>query len=126
MTEVLIVTAADRALLAQLGPHAGLERKLARAIVVSSTAVPPDVVTMNSQVVYTDETVRQCRTVTLVYPSGSGEDGLSVLSPAGTALLGMSAGQVAHCDFPDGSRRRLRVEHVLRQPERLLGLAVGA
>ena len=49
--DILIVTQADRLLLGVLRPHAELQGELDRAVVVSSEAIPPDVVTMNTRVV---------------------------------------------------------------------------
>ena len=120
MTEPLIVTEADRLLLSVLRPHAELQGELDRAVVVSSEAVPPDVVTMNARVVYSDETSGVQRVVTIVFPGeADAADGrVSVLSPIGTALLGLSVGQAIDWDFPDGSRRRLRVDELVHQPER--------
>jgi hypothetical protein len=46
--DLLIITETDLALLRL---HEALRRELDRAIVVSSEAVPPDVVTVNSRVV---------------------------------------------------------------------------
>ena len=122
MTDLLIVTQGDRALLGVLRPHAELQRELDRAVVVSSEAVPPDVVTMNSRVVYSDETSGVQRVVTIVFPGAAdAADGkVSVFSPIGTALLGLSVGQAIDWDFPDGSRRRLRVDELVHQPERRL------
>lgn len=122
MTGLLIVTQADRLLLGVLRPHAELQGELDRAVVVSSEAVPPDVVTMNSRVVYSDETSDVQRVVTIVFPSDAdaSEGRVSVLSPIGTALLGLSVGQAIDWDFPDGSRRRLRVDELVHQPERRL------
>ena len=122
MTNLLIVTQADRLLLGVLRPHAVLQGELDRAIVVSSEAVPPDVVTMNSRVVYSDETSGVQRVVTIAFPSDANAvDGrISVLSPIGTALLGLSVGRAIDWDFPDGSRRRLRVDELVHQPERRL------
>ena len=122
MTGLLIVTQADRLLLGVLRPHAELQGELDRAVVVSSEAVPPDVVTMNSRVVYSDETSDVQRVVTIVFPSDAdaSEGRVSVLSPIGTALLGLSVGQALDWDFPDGSRRRLRVDELVYQPERRL------
>jgi regulator of nucleoside diphosphate kinase len=59
--------------------------------------------------------------VTLVYPqeSDAGAGKVSVLAPVGTALLGLSVGQPIEWEFPDGSRRRLKLGEVLHQPERL-------
>lgn len=119
MNDLSMVTEADMSLLSLLRAHASLRRELDRAIVVSSTAVPPDVATMNSKVRYIDETVGEQRTVSLVYPEqahGSGEK-ISVLAPVGTALLGLSEGQAIEWDFPDGSRRRLKLLQVVDQPE---------
>jgi regulator of nucleoside diphosphate kinase len=119
---MLIVTQADHALLMMLRPHADPQRELQRAIVVSSEAVPPDVVTMNSKVVYSEDTGDVYRAVSIVYPrNADASDGrISVLSPIGTALLGLSAGQSIEWDFPDASRRTLRVNAVLYQPQRKL------
>ena len=119
---LLIVTQADQALLMQLGPHAELQRELERAIVVSSAALPPDVVTMNSRVVYTDETADVQRVVKIAYPcdADASEGRISVLSPIGTALLGLSVGQSIEWEFPDRSCRTLRVDEILDQPERKL------
>jgi regulator of nucleoside diphosphate kinase len=119
----LILTQADHALLTMLGRGNGdLKRELERAIVVSSLALPPDVVTMNSRVRYCDETADVQRVVKIVYPrdADAAAGRISVLSPIGTALLGLSAGQSIEWDFPDGSRRTLRVDELLDQPERKL------
>jgi regulator of nucleoside diphosphate kinase len=120
MNDQILVTAADMAMLRVLRAHSLLERELDRAIVVSSAAVPADVVTMNSRVRYSDEKDGVERTVSLVYPSRANEAAgkVSVLAPVGTALLGLSEGQSIEWAFPDGLRR-LRVEEVLHQPERL-------
>ena len=120
MTDYLIVSQADAAVLRMMPLNEPLRRELARAIVVSSEAMPPDVVTMNSLVRYRDELEGVTRTVALVYPYARGGQGMvSVLSPIGTALLGLSEGQTIDWDFPDGSRRRFTVEEVLHQPERI-------
>ena len=120
MIEVIIVTEADAAILRMIKLSEPLRRELERAVIVSSEAVPPHVATMNSQVRYTDETEGVTRVVALVYPPAAraGKAMVSVLSPVGSALLGLSAGQTIDWDFPDGSRRRLKLEEVLHQPER--------
>ncbi len=121
MTDQIIVTEADMSLLRLMRTHPPLERELDRAIVVSSAAVPADVATMNSRVRYTDQNDGVQRTVSLVFPlyADAAEGKVSVLAPVGTALLGLSAGQSIEWDFPDGSRRRLKLEEVLHQPERI-------
>lgn len=117
--DLLIITETDFALLRMLRPHEALQRELERAIVVSAEAVPRDVVTMGSRVLYVDETTGERRLVKIVYPAvaDASEGRISVLAPVGAALLGLSIGQAIEWDFPDGSRRRLRVEDVSYQPE---------
>ena len=66
MIDLVIVTERDIGGLSLLG-HAPLARELARAIVVSTEAVPPDVVTMHSRVLFSDATLGTRRAVTLVY-----------------------------------------------------------
>lgn len=94
-----------------------LRRKLERARVLPSDRVPGDVVTMGSRVRFTDGGVR--RYAKLVYPQeADGRGRVSVLSPLGTTLLGLSAGQEILARFPGSARRRIHVEEVLSQPER--------
>ncbi|HZO02156.1 MAG TPA: nucleoside diphosphate kinase regulator [Burkholderiales bacterium] len=121
MNDMIMVTAPDMAELNLLRAYAPLRRELERAMVVSSALVPADVATMNSRVRYTDEKDGASRTVSLVYPieADVAKGKVSVLAPVGTALLGLSEGQSIEWHFPDGSRRRLKLEKVLFQPERL-------
>ncbi len=95
-----------------------LERELSRAHIVSARSVPADVVTMRSRVRFADDAGEQ-REVTLVYPSEAEADDscVSVLSPIGSALLGLRAGQAIEWAFPEGVTKRLRVLAVLYQPE---------
>jgi regulator of nucleoside diphosphate kinase len=81
--------------------------------------VPPDVVTMNSQVVCIDETTGAEHTLRLVYPDMAdvARQYVSVLAPMGAALLGLSIGQAIDWPMPGGRTSRLRVERVLYQPE---------
>lgn len=84
--------------------------EMERARVVKSTKVPTSVVRMNSEVEFeTDEGQR--RRVTLVYPGeadiSSGR--ISILTPIGTALIGLSAGQSFTWTARDGREQRLTV-----------------
>jgi len=108
--------------LARLGHLADdptLAPELDRADIVPFHAVPPNVVTMNSRVVFKDETTGEFRTVTIVYPQDADpSDGrISVMAPVGSALLGLSVGQSIEWCFPDGRPRTLRVVELLYQPE---------
>ncbi|HEX5744887.1 MAG TPA: nucleoside diphosphate kinase regulator [Archangium sp.] len=96
-----------------------LDAELLRAEVVEPTQVPPDVVTMNSRVVYRDEDTGETREVTLSYPKdASMEQGrVSVLAPVGAALLGLSVGQEIEWQLPGGKHKRLSILSVTYQPQ---------
>ncbi len=96
-----------------------LDAELLRAEVVEPTQVPPDVVTMNSRVVYRDEETGETREVTLSYPKdASMEQGrVSVLAPVGAALLGLSVGQEIEWQLPGGKHKRLSIRSVTYQPQ---------
>jgi regulator of nucleoside diphosphate kinase len=96
-----------------------LEQELARAEVTSSQDVPPDVVTMNSTVVFEDAETGESRRVTLCYPKDarSDEGRISVIAPIGSALLGLSVGQSIKWPVPGGRTRTLRIVAVPYQPE---------
>jgi regulator of nucleoside diphosphate kinase len=70
---------------------------------------------MNTQVFYTDETNGGRKHINVVFPEEAGGCAccVSILSPVGTALIGLAAKQAIEWDFPDGSHRRLRVEQVI-------------
>jgi RNA polymerase sigma-70 factor (ECF subfamily) len=112
----LLITDRDLKQLRRLKPHAALLREIDRAVVISpKAAVLADVVTMNTQVFFTDEITGANEHMNLVYPQEAGGCVccVSVLAPIGTALLGLSAGRAIEWDFPDGSHRRLRVDQVI-------------
>jgi regulator of nucleoside diphosphate kinase len=96
-----------------------LEGELARAAVVPRARIPKDVVTMNSRVLFENETSGERREVTLVYPRDADIDAgkISILVPVGTALLGLRVGQSIDWELPNGARQRYRVVAVPYQPE---------
>lgn len=91
-----------------------LAREIARATIAPSGFVLRGVVTMGAQVEFRDDTTDQARTVTLVYPDEADLDAgkLSVLSPVGAALIGLSVGQSIEWQTPTGGWRSLTVLHV--------------
>ncbi|WHZ16524.1 MAG: Regulator of nucleoside diphosphate kinase [Nitrospira sp.] len=95
-----------------------LENELDRAHVVDPSAIPHDVVTMNSQVRIEDVDTGMENIYTLVFPSEASiaEKKISVLAPIGTALLGCRAGGTVDWPVPAGSRT-VRIRDVLYQPE---------
>lgn len=95
-----------------------LDEELARAKVVAAREIPGDVVTMNSDVEIEDLVARTKRNVRLVYPEAADatRGWISVLSPLGSALLGLRVNQEFDWVLPQG-KRRLRVVSVPYQPE---------
>lgn len=93
--------------------------ELSRAAVVDGGDIPRDVVTMHAQVLFRDEASGRKRAVTLVYPSERdfSEDAVSILTPLGVALIGLSEGQSITFEGVDGSPRRITVVKVFHQPE---------
>ena len=118
-TPRIVVTKDDYVLLRGLANHPDLEAELGAADIVGSDAIAPDVVTMNSRVLYLDESTGERREVTLVFPHESDASArrVSILAPVGMALLGLSAGQSIVWPFPDGTSHDLRVLRVVYQPE---------
>jgi len=112
----VFITGEDLARLSLLSPHAALLREMERAVIVSrAAAVKADAVTMNSQVLYTDETTGAARQVNLVFPHEvrACACSVSVLTPVGSALIGLPAGHAIDWSFADGREHRLRVERVV-------------
>jgi regulator of nucleoside diphosphate kinase len=104
---------------AQGGRFPHLEAELARAAVVPREEIAHDVVTMNSRVLFENETTGERREITLVYPHEADIDAgkISVLVPVGTALLGLRVGQSIDWKLPSGEKHRYRVVDVPYQPE---------
>ncbi|MCA1439940.1 nucleoside diphosphate kinase regulator [Ensifer sp. IC4062] len=88
----------------------GLLLELERARVVSDSSVPGDVVRMGSTVEYETDTGDR-RTVTLVFPIDAdiSEGKISILTPIGTALVGVSVGRSIMWTARDGRLHRLSV-----------------
>jgi regulator of nucleoside diphosphate kinase len=95
-----------------------LEMELEQADIVDPWSVPADVVTMNSTVDLVDLDTRDRLTWTVVFPgtADAAAGRVSVLSPAGMALLGAREGSEIEWCAPGGARRAA-VERVAFQPE---------
>ena len=95
-----------------------LRNELDRAHVVEPTAIPRDVVTMNSQVRIEDMETAQENVYTLVFPSDAriAERKVSILAPIGTAMLGCRAGDTVDWPVPAGTRK-VRIKAIPYQPE---------
>lgn len=95
-----------------------LEEELGNCKVVTPQEVPPDVVTLNSQVRLCDLDADRQMTVQLVLPEQANlaEGRLSIVSPIGTAILGYAAGDVVEWEVHSGTKK-IRIEEILYQPE---------
>jgi regulator of nucleoside diphosphate kinase len=94
-----------------------LARELRRARVVASDLVWRGTVTMHSIMRYRDGDSEQICTVTLVYPGeeDAAAGKISVLTPIGCALIGLSEGQSIRYDDADEESRTLTVLKVFSQ-----------
>lgn len=90
-----------------------LESEMDRADVVSAGSVPADVVQMGSMVEFRSD-AGQHRRVTLVFPAEAdiSANRISILTPIGTALIGLSTGQSITWMTRDGRQHKLTVESV--------------
>lgn len=99
--------------------HRALLDELARANIVEPQDMPAGVVTMNSTVRFEIDGKNDELCLTLAYPKDMGHvsDGISILTPIGTALLGLSVGNTIDWPRPDGQLMKVRLLEVLYQPE---------
>jgi regulator of nucleoside diphosphate kinase len=120
--DIIITTTDLQRLLPVIDQHAlaseSLEAEVQRAVIVEPSAVPADVVTMNSEVVYEDCETFAKRRVRVVYPKDADATRgfVSVLAPIGSALLGLRVNQSIEWPVPSGTKR-IRVIEIHYQPE---------
>jgi regulator of nucleoside diphosphate kinase len=92
-----------------------LTDELTRAEIVEDEQCDPNVVRMGSTVTYRDEAAGRTRTVTLVYPDAADieQNRISILTPIGAALIGLSPSQSITWPSPDGRENSLTVLSVV-------------
>nr|WP_315215222.1 nucleoside diphosphate kinase regulator [uncultured Duganella sp.] len=110
---------------AEAATHEGLMEELGRAEIVAPQDMPAGVVTMNSTVRFQIDAPPEELSLTLVYPRDLADtaDAISILTPVGSALLGLSVGDAIDWPRPDGQLVRVRILEVLYQPEQAAELA---
>jgi len=88
-----------------------LADEIGRAHVLAKGTRPQHIVCMNSQVEFRDDTTGKIQTVTLVYPEDAdiAQRKVSVLTPIGTALIGLREGHAITWETPNGELRQLTV-----------------
>jgi regulator of nucleoside diphosphate kinase len=96
-----------------------IEHVLDACAIVPSRQIPPDVVTMYSQVLLQDLVTGVRGQLTLCYPADAEPAAgfVSVMSPVGASLLGQTVGSVARWSTPAGDERAAEVLAILFQPE---------
>lgn len=89
--------------------------ELTRAKIVADDQAPPTLVTMNATVRFRDEESGRVSVAKLAYPQDAvaREGTVSVLTPVGAALLGLSEGQSITYETLDGRLKTLAVIEVL-------------
>lgn len=97
-----------------------LETELDRADVMASSEIPDDVVTMNSTVRFAINGTGADFTLTLVYPKDMQDNGetISILAPAGSAMLGLRVGDEISWPSADGKTLNVKIDDITYQPER--------
>lgn len=105
---------------AQANARDALLDELGRAGLAEPWEMPPDVVTMNSRVRFAFDGAEQEVSMSLCYPKDMDGDPekLSILTPVGTALLGLKVGDTIRWERPDGALFDLTVRAIEYQPER--------
>lgn len=96
-----------------------IEDVLEASALVPSREVGPDVVTMYSRVLLQDTQTGQRNTLTLCYPADAepAVGFVSVLSPVGSAMLGLRVGSIARWSTPAGDEMAAEIQAILFQPE---------
>lgn len=96
-----------------------IEEMLDASVLMKSRDVPADVVTMSSRVLLQDSRTGRQHALTLCYPPDAepAVGFVSVLSPIGSALLGLRVGDTARWFTPSGEESAAEVLAILYQPE---------
>jgi len=95
-----------------------LSSELMKAEVVESRDIPPNVITMNSEVLFQDLDNGESKTYKLVFPREANveQNRISILAPVGTAMIGCRVGQTIKWNAPAGVRK-MKIVKILYQPE---------
>lgn len=93
-----------------------LEEEIGRARVLAKGEHTQDFVCMNSEVEFRDDTTGKVQKLTLVYPAAAdiSQHKISVLTPVGTALIGLRTGHSIPWKTRNGELRQLTVLSVRR------------
>lgn len=123
----IVLTEADHARLSRLADAAAqrmpevadyLSAELDRAKIVQEDRKPPKLVTMGTTLTFRDEQTGRTERVTLVFPEDAdiAEKRISVMTPIGAALIGLTEGQSITWPTRSGRVHRLSVVTVEENP----------
>jgi regulator of nucleoside diphosphate kinase len=95
-----------------------LLKEIDRAVLHPAESLPGNVVALGSEVEFVDASTGATRRVRLVLPADADiEQGrVSILTPVGAGLIGMSVGREIDWPCPNGRPRVLRILDVKQQP----------
>ena len=90
-----------------------------RAVIYPDGQLPADVVALGSEVEYEDQSTGAVRRVRLVLPHQADMEAgrVSILTPAGAGLIGMSVGRAIDWPCLDGRPRSLRILAVSQEQQ---------
>lgn len=85
--------------------------EISRADIRSTNEMPSDVINIGSKITYRDEILKKEHTVFLVFPVDADitKQRVSVLTPIGTALIGISKGASIDWETNNGELRHLTI-----------------
>ena len=98
---------------------ATLDTELSRADIVGDDQLPVDTVAMGTTATFEDLDNGEQNTITLVFPRQADVDSMkiSILSPVGSALIGLRLGGTIDWPLPGGKQRRLKVVAIAEHEE---------
>ncbi|WP_374385242.1 nucleoside diphosphate kinase regulator [Dongia sp.] len=110
----------DLALAVEHQPGVGdfLTRELMRATILPRAEIGSDIVTMYAELRYRDNSTGEIHQATLVYPGDQDIASwkISVLTPVGTALIGLRVGQSIEWETRSGEIKSLTLLAIVSQP----------
>lgn len=96
-----------------------LLEEIDRATILSRAELPPDIITIGSEVTFRDNATGNVQTVTLVMPTEADitRHRISVLTPVGAALIGIGKGETIWWQTHDHEVRELTIREVVTRDD---------
>ncbi|MCC7049880.1 MAG: GreA/GreB family elongation factor [Alphaproteobacteria bacterium] len=96
-----------------------LTGEMDRATIIADEEADPTLVTIGARAAFRDDDRNETNVATLTLPGTRAlyADAISILTPVGAALIGLSVGQSMTYAAPDGRVKTITVTSVLHQPQ---------